>query len=321
MTELVSSPARPSAVARIGLLAPAMAIGAGVVWSLGALTARLADQSDAWQYLIWRSVGIIVVIEGASLVTGRGSKLVTAFRSGWLMLVACAALLLASVAFVYSIKNTTAANAAFLASVTPLIAVVLARVFLGERLTRITVAAIAAALVGLLVMVVGDLGGGNMAGNVAALFSALGFAAYTVCIRSGPDVDWSPVLPGYGAMMIVLCGVVTLASGNPLTPPADDIGWALTHGGVLIVLGTVWYNAASRTVPAVPMTIFALSEMVFVPLWIFLKFAERPKPATLVGGAIVLAAVVAKAVLEPPPGQAELAEHGHLPEPGPGTIA
>ncbi len=320
VTDLASAPLRTAFVRRVGILGPALAIGAGVVWSLGALAARLADQADAWQYLIWRSIGIIVVIEALGATRRTGSRLVLAYRSGWLMLAACAALLLASVAFVYAIKNTSAANASFLASVTPLIAVVLARVFLKERLTRITLLAIAAALVGLLIMVVGDLDGGNVVGNVAALFSALGFAAYTVCIRSGPSIDWSPVLPGYAAMMIALCAAVTFATGNTLVPPIADVGYALLHGGVLIVVGTVWYNTASRTVPAVPMTIFALSEMVFVPVWIFLWFAERPRPATLVGGAIVLAAVVAKAVLEPPNPGADHAE-GHIPEPGPGSIA
>lgn len=317
MAEL--APTRPHA--GLGLLAPAMAIGAGLVWSLGGLTARLADRSDAWQYLIWRSVGIIVVIEVLSLVQGTGFRLRQAFTSGRLMIVACLALQLASVAFVYAIKNTTAANAAFLASITPLVAVVFARIFLGERLTRVTIVAIAVAVTGLLVMVIADLEAGNMKGNVSALFSSVGFAAYTVCIRSEPEVDWAPVLPGYGALMILLCGAVSLFNGQPLAPPAADIGYALLHGGVLIVLGTIWYNTASRTVPAVGMTIFAQSETVFVPVWVFLKFAERPKPATIVGGLIVLAAVVGKAVLDARPDRPAPTEHGHLPEPGPGSIA
>jgi len=297
-----------------------------MVWSLGSLTARLAGHSDAWQYLIWRSVGIIIVMETVSVVRGRGLLLRTAYTSGRLMHLANAALLLASVAFVYALKNTTAANAAFLASITPLIATVLARVFLHERLTAVTVGAISVAICGLLLMVVTDLDAGNMKGNVAALFSSLGFAAYTVCIRSGPEIDWSPVLPGYAAMMVVMCGIVTLANGRSLAPPAADIGYALIHGGVLIVVGTIWYNAASKSVPAVAMTIFAQSETVFVPVWVFLRFAERPKPATLLGGAIVLAAVVGKAVLDAR-GDSRSADEPaadelhHLPEPGPGSIA
>lgn len=295
-----------------------MAFGAGLVWSLGALMARLAGETDAWQYLIWRSIGVVVVMEFLARARRRPPLLPIAYGSGRLMLLACGALLLASVAFVYALKNTTAANAAFLASITPLIAVVLARVFIGERLTRVTIGGIALALVGLLVMVTADLGAGNMAGNIAALFSSLGFAAYTVCIRSGPERDWSPVLPGYASMMIVLCAVVTILNGKPLVPPVADTIYALIHGGLLIVVGTILFNVASRTVPAVAMTIFAQSETVFVPIWIFLWFSERPKPATLVGGAIILAAVLGKAMLDARPGPLD---HPQVPEPGPGSIA
>ena len=101
-------------------------------------------------------------------------------------------------------------------------------------------------------------------------------------------------------MMIVLCSAVSIANGKTLVPPAGDIAAALVHGAILIVLGTVMFNVASKTVPAVGMTIFAQSETVFVPMWIFLWFAERPNPATLLGGGIVLAAVVGKAVLRRP---------------------
>ena len=77
---------------------------------------------------------------------------------------------------------------------------------------------------------VGDLAD-NIVGDLAALSSAAGFAFYAAIVRSAPDRDWSPVLPGYGVMMIVICCTVTLANGNTVVPPAPDIGLALVHGG------------------------------------------------------------------------------------------
>ena len=154
---------------RVPLRASLMALGAGVVWSLGAVTARTTRDMDAWQYLVWRSVGVIVVMEVLRRRRGGANLLPRAYAAGWVMRIACACLMLASVAFVYALKNTTAANAAFLASVTPLLAVVLARMFLGERLTAVTVGAIGLAFLGLLVMVTADIGAGAMTGNVAAL--------------------------------------------------------------------------------------------------------------------------------------------------------
>jgi drug/metabolite transporter (DMT)-like permease len=300
-----------------------MAFAAGLTWSFGAVTAKSATHADAYQYLIWRSMGVIVVIEAVSRIRGRGWTLPKAYTSGRSMLLGCAALFLASIGFVYALKNTTAANAAFLASITPLLAVVLARIFLGERLTRVTIGAIGVALVGLSVMVISDVNAGNMAGNLAALASAVGFATYTVCVRSDSERDWSPILPGYAALMILVCGIVTLSNGKTLLPPLRDTSYALLHGAVFIVVGTVLFNVASRSVPAVAMTIFAQSETVFVPLWVFVVLGEKPKPTTLLGGAIILAAVIGKAVLDARPGPGHTHEHAleHAVEPGPGSIA
>lgn len=296
-----TAPSRSKGTHQVPLVASVMAFGAGLVWSLGTLTARLADHSDAWQYLIWRSVGIVVVMEIFSHVRGRGWLTIRAFNQGPVMILGTLGLLLASLAYVYAVKNTTAANAAFLASVTPLFAVVLSRVFLGERLTRVTIGAMLLALFGLMITVVGDLQGGNMIGNISALFSSLGFAVYTVCVRSEPNHDWSPILPGYASLMIVLCGTVTLLGGNAVVPPAKDTGLALVHGALIIVVGTIMFNIGSRTVPAVAMTILAQSEMAFAPFWIFLFLGESPSGWSLLGGAVILTAVIGKAALDARP--------------------
>ena len=251
---------------RIPLLASAMALCAGAVWSFGAIAARLADQADAFQYLIWRSIGIIVVIELLGWYRGKPVQIVRAFTSGPTMLMANATLLIASIGFVYAVKTTSAANAAFLGSTTPVFGVIAARVILHERFNRITIASIVVAFFGLFVMVAGDLSGGSLIGNLSALSAAIGFAGYTVCVRSNPTEDWSPVLPGYGVMMIVICATVTLAHGKTLAPPAADIGYGLLHGAVFIVVGTLLFNAASRQVPAAAMTVFAQTEMVLVPV-------------------------------------------------------
>ena len=234
---------------------------------------------------------------------GRRPGLAAAYTSGWAVVGANLALFTASVAFIYALKNTTAANTAFLASISPLVAVMLARIFLGERLTRVTVGALTLAIIGLSVMVVGDIGVGRMSGNLAAILSAFGFASYTVFIRADPRRDWSPVLPGYASLMIVVCAAVTLANGRPLVPPAGDIALAVAHGALLIVAGTLMFNLASRSIPAVAMTVLAQSETVFVPVWIFLVFGERPGSQALIGAAIILTAVIGKAFLDARPGE------------------
>jgi DME family drug/metabolite transporter len=282
----------------VSVLGSVAALSAGAVWSFGAVTARLADGSDAFQYLIWRSVGIIVVIEALAVVRRTPNRTMEAFRSGRRMMAANLMLLLASIGFVYAVKTTSAANAAFLGATTPLFGVIVARIFLDERLNRRTAVAIAFAFAGLAVMVVGDLEVGNIVGDLAALASAVGFACYTAIVRSAPHRDWAPVLPGYAVIMIAICATVTLGNGKTLTPPPLDISLALLHGGLFIVGGTLLYNSASRSVPAAAMTVFAQTEMVLVPIWAFIVLAERPAAATLVGGTIIMLAVVGKAALD-----------------------
>lgn len=279
-----------------------MAIGAGAVWSFGAILKRLADHTDAFQYLIWRSIGIIVVIEVLSARRGQPFPTVRAWRGGRAMVGANVGLFLSSIAFVYAVDTTTPANAAFLSSLTPLVAVLFARV-LGERLARSTIVALAVGVVGLFVTVMSDLDAGDMKGNLAAFASSIGFALYTTSLRTDPRRDWAPVLPGYGALMIVVCVVVTLVQGKTLVPPLLDTAYGLFHGGVVIVVGTLMFNAGSRQVPAVPMTVFAQTEMVFVPVLAWLVLDLVPQPLTVVGGAVIFSAVVGKAAYDAAAGQ------------------
>ena len=158
----MTATATPRTTTHIPIAASLMALGAGVVWSFGAVTARMAKHADPFQYLIWRSVGVLVVMELVAAFRRRPMLLPKAYTSGKWMLWADFGLLLASFMFVYAVKTTTAANASFLGSVTPLAAVVMARLVLGERLSRVTLAAIFVASFGLVVTVFGDLHAGNM---------------------------------------------------------------------------------------------------------------------------------------------------------------
>lgn len=283
---------------RIPIVASLLALGAGAVWSLGGITAKVADGADPFQYLVWRSVAVIVVVEALSFLQRKPAPTLTAYRSGRTMIIANVMLFIASFGFVYAVKTTSPANAAFLGSTVPIFGALLAWVILRERLNWVTIVAIVVAFIGLLVTVVGDLGSGTMVGNLAALSSAVGFAGYTVCVRSDRDRDWSPVLPGYAVMMIVVCGAVTLAKGNPLVPPTGDLLLALLHGGVIIVLGTYMFNHASKQVPAAVMTLFAQTEMVLVPVWSITLLGERPKTMVLLGGCIIFVAILGKAVYD-----------------------
>ncbi len=290
-------------VSRTSSVAISLGAGAGLMWSLGAVTNRLATGTDAFQYLIWRSIGIVVVIEVMARLKRRRSPFVQSLTHGPVMMLGSLGLLVASLGFVYAIKNTSAANASFLSSLTPFVAALYGWVALRERVSRPTIVAMLIGVVGLLIMVSGDLGAGGMDGNVAAVCTSVGFGLYMVCIRSRPSFPWSAALPGYAVPMIIVCATVTLLRGRTVIPSPHDIALALLHGSVFIVIGTLWFNTASISVPSVGMALLAQTETIAVPLLIALWFGERPGPRGLLGAFIILVSLVVNAVATAqPPG-------------------
>ncbi len=273
-----------------------LVLAAGLFWSFTGLMMRLATHSDAWQYLGYRSLGIGLTAVLWSRWQGGSGPLagLVALRS--LGLAAVLSISLASTAFIVAAKSTTIANTLFLSSCSPLLAATLGFAFLGEGLTRQILAAILVGLIGVVVMVSGEISAGNQFGNVMAFCSALGFAGYTICLRRAGARDLSSVVFGYASLTALLAAVVTLFNGQPLLPPAEDILIALLNGIVPLGIGTILYQKGAPFIPAVGLAFLSQTEAVFGPLWVWLFLAETPLPSTLLGGAIILTAVIVMAL-------------------------
>lgn len=268
-----------------------MALAAGTLFSFGSVTVRLSPHLDAFQYLFWRSLGIVPPILAMALYQRRspGAQIV---RSGWLGLAGGICLVLAALTFIFAMKTTTVANALLFSSCAPLLGAVLARVFLKEPVAPITWAAIALGVAGLVIMTGGEIGGGEFIGNVAAVGAAVAYATYSIVVRVGRNGDMSGVLPNYALITAVATAAIVFWSGAPFATPWLDNSMAILHGALFIGGGIVIFNLAARLVPAGKLTLLAQTETVLGPVWVFLLFDERPNPTTLVGGAVVLAGVM-----------------------------
>jgi drug/metabolite transporter, DME family len=311
----MNAPAEPVGPVQSRLAAPFRAslitVVASLIFSLGALTNRWADQVDAWQYLLWRSIGVLVALELVERFRKRQSPLVRAWTSGPTMVGASFGLFGASLGFVYALKNTTAANASFFSSLTPFVAAALGWVVLKERFGLATWLAMALAGCGLALMLFGPTGqaqqgiaqqGSGIAssfrGNMSGLVCSVGFALYMICVRTDSTRDWGSAMSGYCTMMVVVCAAVTFSKGRPLVPVASNIGLALLHGALLIVAGTLLFNHGAKLVPAVALAVFAQAETLAVPLMIMMVFGEIPSAAALLGGAMILIGVLVQAIGE-----------------------
>jgi drug/metabolite transporter (DMT)-like permease len=279
------------------LVGCALVLAAGIVWSLGVILIRQAGSTDAWQYMFWRSIAFAVAL--ALLVRANDrrsilSRLAALTPMSWLGSVM---MTLTATSFIAAAKSTTIANTFIILATAPLLTALIARLVLGEKLTMPTLGAIAVAIGGFGVMAGGDVSGFGRVGDLFAVVAVVTFAGYIVCTRGAGRDDLLPMLLASALMTVPICAVMTLIGGRPLIVPASDIGLAFLHGGLVLVTGFFLFTRGSRKVGATELAVLAQTESVFGPLWAFLFLSETPATSTIIGGSVVLAAVIGQALV------------------------
>ena len=273
-----------------------LALMAALLWSLNGLAIRQIDEAGTWAVLFWRSLGMVPVLAVWVALTNGGAVLGPIRRTGRAGLLGGLGLVAAFGGAIHALQSTTVANAVLLFAASPFLAAILGRVLLGEPVRRATWAAIAVALAGMAVMVGAGLQGGAIWGNLSALLSALGFAAFTVTLRWGRLDDMMPAAL-LGGVFSVLAGLgMAMATGAALWVPLSDIAVALAMGAVLLALGMALYTLGSRVVPAAELTLLSMAEVLLAPVWVWLVLGETAGGSTLTGGALVLGAIAFNAL-------------------------
>lgn len=264
-----------------------------VVWSFSGLIFRSIEAAGDWEIIFYRSIGVVA---GAALAViwryGRAAPkaLVAIGRTG---VVAALCLAAASVCFLQAIHHTTIANIAFIIAAQPFFAALLGWVLLRESVAWRTWAAAALALCGVFLMVLEGIALGGAAGNLLALLAALLSAGYAVALRGGRRADMTPA--------VALAGLFALIAVTPLV--ADfaiswrDLGLCLLQGFGISALCNSLFAVAARSVPVAELMLFSLLETVLAPLWVWLAIQETPSGVTLLGGAVILSAVMGHACL------------------------
>ncbi|MDT7809896.1 MAG: hypothetical protein QOJ70_3709 [Acidobacteriota bacterium] len=263
-------------------------LAAALLWSTGSLFIK-STPLGALELSFGRSLFAAVTV--ALLTRHEG------FRLNALTLISSvlyAALLLL---FVVANKLTTAANAIFLQYTAPVYVLLLEPLLFKERFRRADVLVVAACVGGMSLFFVGQLRPQDIAGNLAALGSGLCFAFFLLSLRhprAGRVNRASSVI--YGNVLICL-----------LTLPAfARVAGALTTKDVLIViyLGVVQIGLAytlftlgiARGVRSLDAGVVGYVEPMLNPVWVFLFIGERPSRWAVVGGCIIIAAVLAHTI-------------------------
>lgn len=275
----------------------ALVLAAGTLWSLMGLGLRQIEAATVWQILFWRSVGMVPVLLAFIWWSSGGHPLEQIRKVGLAGAIGGFGLVFAFAGAIYAIQTTTIANAVFLFTASPFVAAVLGWIILGERVKPWTWAAIALAVLGMYLMVREGLAMGALVGNLAALLSAAGFGAFSVCLRWGRVKHMLPVSMLGGVFSVIVAGAVLTIQGEPIAPSGWDIAISAGIGAVILALGMVMYTLGSRVIPAAELTLLSLIEVLFAPVWVFVFLGETASAATFVGGGVLLAAVALNAVM------------------------
>lgn len=269
---------------------------AGLLWSFMGLAVRHIETAGTWAILFWRSAGMVPVLLAFIAWRSGGHPLERLRRVGVAGVLGAFGLVFAFAGAIYALQATTVANAVFLFAASPFMAALLGWIILREPVRPATWAAIAVAGVGMFVMVRDGLAGGETAGNLAALLSAFGFAAFTLTLRWGKLEDMMPAVVLGGLFSMAVAVVVLGVRAEVLAVPVKDIVISVAMGAGMLATGMALYTLGSRVVPAAELTLLSMVEVLLAPVWVWLVLGETASAGTFLGGGILLVAIAGNAL-------------------------
>ena len=286
---------RPGQVAAVAATrrGAALVACAAICWSSGALIARLVATSP-WTTNLWRSLFASVFLALALSMVHRRSIVTQCRELGAPGVSVAACMSLSSTCFILSLAHTSVANTLILMSTGPYVAGELGWLVLGERVAVRTSICMGAALAGAVVMVSGSPSRAAIVGDLLAVVMATSFATATVIVRRHPEIQMAPA-----AMLgAALTALVALPLADPLQVSGRDLALLAFFGLGQFALGFLLFMKGARLLPAAETSLIGMLETVLGPIWVWLVLAERPGPAALAGGALILGALLANTVVD-----------------------
>ncbi len=267
--------------------AVALMIVANVLWSTAGLVTRLLESARSWEVTFWRSFFAALSMAAILGWTRRREAWALVRAAGWPGIVSGAMFCTMFTCFMLAVTRTTVANTLVVNSLYPVFAAILGWIVLGTRLHAYTWAAILAAVAGMVWMFASGLGAG-LSGTLIAFGVPVAAAINVVTLKKwGRAVDLAPAVLLGGLFSALL----TLPFALPFQATTVDIAWLAGLGMFQLAVPCMMLVVASRHLPPAEVALLTLLEAVLGPLWAWLGVGETPATATLVGGAIVLAAI------------------------------
>ena len=269
-----------------------LVVAAAVAWSTAPLFTRLLPL-DSWTILFWRGVfgGSLIA---AVLVLMRGNAgmldLTRIGKRGWLV---ASLSTLGMVTFIPALQLTSVSNVAIIIATGPFVAAALAWIWLREAIRVRTLLASLVAFGGVVIIVGNARAGSDLLGIGLASVMTVAIAGMTVAVRRHRD---TPMVAA-AALSNLLGSAVSAPFARSLTVVTGTELFVLAMFGFFqVALGLTLFMLGSRRLPSGQATLIATLETPLMPFWIWLAFQEVPALRVLIGGALVMGAVIADIV-------------------------
>lgn len=268
-----------------------------LMWSTAGVVTRHLDSARSFEITFWRScftalslLFLLPLLRGRAVFANIRHANATFWASGL-----CWSIMFT--AFMLALTLTSVANVLITMSLGPLCTALIARVFIGHRIPVRTWLAIVAAGSGIAIMYGMQVSGESLLGSGVALCVPIaGAVNWTLTQNShaqGHDVDLVPAV-FIGA---VLSSVATYALAHPLQASTHDLGLLAFLGLFQLAIPCVLSVLCARVLKAPEISLLALLEVVFGIALAWLGAGEAPSTTMLVGGTLVLGALVINELL------------------------
>jgi len=242
-------------------------------------------QAAPWDIIFWR--GVFSAGFTALWVWKRGQVRDNFLNMGISGVAVAVVGALGTAAFIAAFKLTTIANVSLIYAAAPMLAALLAWIWIGEKASRTVIAGSLLALAGVTIIVSRSLGQINLRGDLLALGMALAMAVLMVIYRRFPST------PGAGpaALSSLLLVPIAFVLGNPFGIPISEI-LVLSAFGLIFAIASVTLAEGAKRVPSGQTALLSTLEVPLAPVLAFLVLSEVPHIRTIAGGALVLIAVL-----------------------------
>jgi drug/metabolite transporter (DMT)-like permease len=267
---------------------------AAVAWSLAGFFTRLIPL-DAWTILFWRGLFGGFFIGLYVLWRYRARTLAVTRAMGWPGLLVTCLSTIGMTSFIPALKLTSVADVAIVFATCPFVAAAFAWIWFRERATPLTLAASLLAFAGVVLTVAGAGDSrSSLLGDLLALVMTVAIAAMTVAMRRYRHI---PLLPT-ACLSNWLGALLSLGFAAPLAVGAQDLGYLALFGLAQMGLGLTCFTIGSRLIPAAETALISALETPLAPLWVWLAFGEAVAPPAMIGGLLVMIAVVGHVLLQ-----------------------